>query len=66
MYLQAVWQLGHRLLQEQCHEQEVKLWHIIVFRQQCLQHRKSWEVASIPVYLSHDGASTSTAAHVEA
>lgn len=66
MYLQAVWQLCDRLLQEQRHEQEVELWHVGVFGQQCLQHRESWEVASIPVDLSQSGAPTSTAAHVEA
>lgn len=66
MYLQAVWQLSDRLLQEECHEQEVELRHIGVFRQERLQHRESWEVAGIPVDLSHRGASASTAAHVEA
>lgn len=53
MYLQAVWQLSNGLLQEQRHQQEVELWHISVFGQQCLEHRESWEVASIPVDLSH-------------
>lgn len=53
MYLQAVWQFGHRLLQEQRHEQEVQLWHVGVFWQQCLENRESWEVASVPVDLSH-------------
>ncbi len=66
MYLQAVWQLSDRLLQEQRHEQEVELRHVGVFGQQGLQHRESWEVASVPVDLSHCGAPTSTAAHVEA
>lgn len=65
MYLQAVWQLRHRLLQEQCHKQEVELRHIGVFGQQCLQHRQPWEVASVPVDLSHCGAPAGTAAHVE-
>lgn len=41
MNLQAVWQLSHRLLQEECHEQEVELWDIGVFGQQCLEHRES-------------------------
>lgn len=36
MYVQTVWQLRNRLLQEQGHEQEVKLWHICVFGQQSL------------------------------
>lgn len=66
MYLQAVWQLSNRLLQEQRHEQEVELRHVGVFGQQCLQHRESWEVASVSVDLSHCGAPTSTATHVEA
>lgn len=65
MYLQAVWQLSHRLLQEQCHQQKVELRHIGVFGQQCLQHRQSWEVASVPVDLSQCGAPAGTAAHVE-
>lgn len=66
MYLQAVWQLGDGLLQEQSHEQEVQLRHVGVFGQQSLQHRESWEVASVPVDLSHRGAPAGTAAHVEA
>lgn len=66
MYLQAVWQLGDWLLQEQRHEQEVELRHVGVFRQQCLHYRESWEVASVPVDLPHCGAPAGTAAHVEA
>lgn len=66
MYLQAVWQLSDRLLQEEGHEQEVKLRHIGVFGQQRLQHREPWEVAGVAVDLSHRGASTGTAAHAEA
>lgn len=66
MNLQAVWQLSHRLLQEECHEQEVELWDIGVFGQQCLEHRESWEVASFPIDLSNCGASPSAAAHIEA
>lgn len=66
MYLQAVWQIGDRLLQEQRHQQEVELRHVGVFGQQCLQHRESWEVASVPVDLSHRGATAGTAAHIEA
>lgn len=66
MYLQAVWQLGDGLLQEQCHEQEVELRHVGVFGQQRLQHGESWEVASVPVDLTQCGAPTGTAAHVEA
>lgn len=66
MYLQAVWQLGDRLLQEQSHEQEVELGHVGVFGQQRLQHRESWEVAGVPVDLSQRGATAGVAAHVEA
>lgn len=66
MYLQAVWQLGHRLLQEQRHEQEVELGHVGVLGQQRLEDRQAGEVARVPVDLSHRGASASTAAHVEA
>lgn len=65
MYLQAVWQLSDRLLKEEGHEQEVELGHVGVFGQQRLQHRESWEVASVPVDLSQSGASAGTAAHVE-
>lgn len=66
MYLQAVWQLGDRLLQEKRHEQEVKLGYIGVFGQQSLQDRESWEMAGVPVDLSHCRAPSSTAAHIEA
>lgn len=66
MYLQAVWQLGHRLLQEQRHEQEVELGHVSVLGQQRLEDRQAGEVARVPVDLSHRGASASTAAHVKA
>lgn len=66
MYVKTVWQFGHRLLQEQRHEQEVKLWHICVFGQQSLEHRESWEVASLPVDLSYCGASASTATDIKA
>lgn len=66
MYLQAVWQLSHRLLQEQCHEQEVELGHVGVLGQQRLQDRQAGEVARVPVDLSHSGAPASIAAHVEA
>ena len=52
MYLQAVWQLGDGLLQEQRHEQEVELGHVGVFGQQRLQNREPWEVAGVPVDLS--------------
>lgn len=65
MYLQAVWQFGDWLLQEESHEQEVELRHVGMFGQQCLQHRESWEVAGITVDLSQSGASTSTAANIE-
>lgn len=66
MYLQAVWQLSHWLLQEQCHEQEVELRHVGVLGQQRLEDRQPGEVAGVPVDLSHRGAATCTAAHVEA
>lgn len=66
MYLQAVWQLSHRLLQEQCHEQEVELGHVGVLGQQRLEDRQAGEVARIPVDLSHRGAPACTAAHVKA
>lgn len=66
MYLQAVWQLSHRLLQEQSHEQEVELGHVGVLGQQRLKDRQSGEVARVPVDLSHCGAPACTAAHVEA
>lgn len=66
MYLQAVWQLGDRLLQEESHEQEVQLGHICMFRQQRLQDRESWEVAGFPVDLSQRGAAASAASHIEA
>lgn len=66
MYLQPVWQLRDRLLQEERHEQEVQLGHVGVFGQQGLQHRESWEVASVPVDLPNGGSPSSTATHVEA
>lgn len=66
MYLQAVWQLDDGLLQEERHEQEVELRHVGVFGQQCLHHRESREVASVPVDLPQCGAPTGTAAHIEA
>lgn len=53
MYLQAVWQLGDGLLQEERHEQEVQLGYVGVFGQQSLQNRESWEMAGVPVDLSH-------------
>lgn len=65
MYLQAVRQLGHRLLQEQRHEQEVELGHVGVFGQQRLQHREPREVARVPVDLPQRGAAAGAAAHVE-
>lgn len=66
MYLQAVWQLSHRLLQEERHEQEVELGHVGVLGQQRLQDGQAGEVARVPVDLSHRGAPASTATHVEA
>lgn len=66
MYLQAVRQLGDRLLQEERHEQEVQLRYVGVFGQQRLQHREPWEVAGVPVDLPQRGAAPSAAAHVEA
>lgn len=66
MYLEAVRQLGDRLLQEESHEQEVELRHVGVFGQQRLQDRESWEVAGVAVDLSQCGAAASTAAHIEA
>ena len=66
MYLQAVWQLGDRLLEEERHQQEVELGHVGVFGQQRLQHGEPWEVAGVPVDLPHCGAPAGAAAHVEA
>lgn len=66
MYLQAVWQLSDRLLQEESHKQEVELRNIRVFGQQRLQNRETWEMAGVLVDLPHCGPSTGTAADVEA
>lgn len=66
MYLQAVWQLSDRLLQEESHEQEVELGHVGVFRQQRLQDGKAREVAGVSVDLTHCGPAAGTATHVEA
>lgn len=66
MYLQAVWQLSDRLLQEEGHQQEIELRNICVFGQQSLQNREPWKMAGVLVDLSHCGTSTGTATHVEA
>lgn len=66
MYVQTVWKLSHRLLQEQRHQQKVKLGHVRMFGQQSLEHRKPWEVAGFPVDLSYRGASASTATDIKA
>lgn len=65
MYLQAVWELDDRLLQEESHEQEVEFGYVGMFGQQCLQNRESWEMASVPVDLPQCGAPAGTATHVE-
>lgn len=66
MYLQALRQLSDRLLQEECHEQEIKLRHIGVFGQQGLQHRESWEMTGVAVYLAYSGPAACTATHIKA
>lgn len=66
MYLQALRQLSDGLLQEQSHEQEVKLGYIGVLGKQRLQHRESWEVTCVTVYLTYSGPATCTASHVKA
>lgn len=65
MYLQALGQFSDGLLQEECHEQEVKLRHIGVFGQQRLQHRESWEMAGVAVYLAYGGPAACAATHVK-
>lgn len=65
MYLQALRELSDRLLQEEGHEQKVKLRHIGVLGQQCLQHRESWEVTCVAVYLAYSGPAACTATYVK-
>lgn len=65
MYLQTLGQLSDGLLQEERHEQVVKLRHVGVFGQQRLQHRESGEMTGVAVYLAYSGPAACTAAHVK-
>lgn len=65
MYLQALGQLSDGLLQKERHKQEVKLRHVGVFGQQRLQHRESWEMTGVAVYLAYCRPAACTAAHVK-
>lgn len=65
MYLQAVRQVCDWLLQEEGHEEEVDLWHVGVFGQQCLQYRESWEMAGISVDFTHCGPAPCATTHIK-